>query len=271
MKHLIVVGAGIAGSSATRIAQTLGWHTTLIDGNPAQAASHSALATIRPTWFDKQGKTAAARSWKWYEQWGATITQTAMVSDWRKPEPTQQTNWWLVDPTKPLLQPTINQHAAKIEPYKVTLDDGQTITGDAVLTTTGAYGNPNADWQPLAGATLSSNEAQLNDGPLRIHHLRPYHSLTVGNINGQTRLGSSAHKSMDKAIDEVFRMLHAAMTQNIIDEWTDWTLHTGIRARRPKNEPITPTLGNPNTTIGALARSGYAFAPDLAHQWLLSL
>lgn len=269
-RHLIVIGAGIAGSSAARVARDLGWTATVIDPAPERAASRAALATIRPSWFDKAGRAAAARSWEWYDRWGAAITQTATVTDWRNPDPKRQTGWWMVDPILPLVTPDVRDIVADVRDRAVTLSNGHVLTADAVLQATGATTLPPGS-TPLPGATLVSRNARLHGGPLRIHHLRPYHTLTVGQIGETVRLGSSAHRDQTRASEEVGHMLHAAEQAGIVDPGAEWHLVTGTRARQPRNTPILPEPGNPNGVIGALARSGYALAPDAAHVWLESL
>lgn len=271
MAEVIIVGAGIAGSATARIARDLGISYTLIDHNQNQAASHAALATIRPTWFDKEQRTSIDRSWTWYEKWGATVTREAWVSNWRNLEPKLQKDWWLIDPRKCFEAPTIQAKVTKIENTTVTLDTGEVLTAEAVLNCVGALdADLQKDFQPLYGATLVSDEAQY-DYPLRVHQIRPFHVLTIGRLPGQVRLGSSIGKSETEAIDGLAKMLKVAEDNGIIQPNLNWQTIVGIRARRKGNEPILPKSGERSATLGALARSGYALAPDAAHQWLLSL
>ena len=272
MAELIIVGAGIAGSATARIARDLGITYTLIDADQNNAASQAALATIRPTWFDGDKRPSVERSWKWYEKWGAAITQEAFVSSWRNPEPKKQKDWWLLDPRKCFEAPTLEAKVSKIEGTTVTLESGEILNAEAVLNCVGALdSNLQQDFQPLVGATLISDNATMDLPPLRVHQIRPFHVLTVGQLDGQVRLGSSIGKSTEQAIEELSKMLTIAIQQGIITGDATWQTIVGIRARRKGNEPILPQPGQRSATLGALARSGYAIAPDAAHNWLLSL
>lgn len=269
---IAIIGAGIAGSSATRIARALGHTAVLIDPKPENNASNCALATIRPQWFEKTDRGSLQQSWEWYEKWGAAVTQHATVTNWRNPNPGVQRDWWLVDPNKCLLEPDYKHAVAAIEGTNVRLDSGTLIHVDAVLNATGAYGGPLAlPHEQLWGATLISNNAVLDYGPLRIHHLRPYHTLTVSDNNGEIRLGSSVAKTQNAAITEANEMLTAAEQAGIVQPGANWTVKTGIRARVKGNHPTLPTPGDRVATIGNLARSGYAMAPAITHNWLLTL
>lgn len=272
MSELIIVGAGIAGSSAARIAKELGITYTLIDADQTQAASHCALATIRPTWFDADTRTSVERSWKWYESWGVTITKEAHVSSWRRLEPKLQKDWWLLDPRKCFEPPTIQAKVTKIEETSVTLESGEILKAEAVLNCVGALDKSlQSDWEPLYGATLVSRDVEMDLPPLRVHQIRPFHVLTVGHLGDEVRLGSSVSRNVTDAVEEAHKMLILAIQNGIVRGEATWETITGIRARRKGNQPILPKAGERSATLGALARSGYAIAPDAAHQWLLSL
>jgi glycine/D-amino acid oxidase-like deaminating enzyme len=268
---LIVIGAGIAGSSATRIARAKGWEVTLIDHSPEQAASRSALATIRPTWFDKSERSDLERSWEWYNAWGAAGSKEAYVSNWRSPEIKAQKDWWLVDPILPLVSPDITERVIGIDRTSVELSDGSEIEADAILNCTGGYGEHLAREVTLfAGVTWISHTAKLDHAPYRVHHLRPYKSLSVAQINGVTRLGSSIAKTADKAIDDGKELLMTAIALGIVQAG-DWEMSLGWRAKGAGGKPIYPKLGERNAYFSGLARSGYGLSPALAEKWIESL
>jgi hypothetical protein len=269
MSNLIVVGAGIAGSSTARVARSLGWDVTVIDPHPENAASRAALATIRPTWFDKSGKALAAQSWEWYKAWGAAICQTAVVTDWRNLTHRTQKDWWMVDPFLPLVQPDIRATVTEICDGEVSLDNGDVRKADAVLNCAGLLFTSTSTLMP--GATLVSEDAVMDAEPLRVHQLRPYHTLTVGKIGEYVRLGSSINKDQAKANDEVWKMLAQAEDVGIVQPGAHWRLIEGKRVRQPGNELLYPEKGKTSTALGCLARTGYAFAPAIAHEWLTSL
>jgi len=271
-RHLLIVGAGVVGSSAKRIADEHGWASTLADGNPHRAASRAALATIRPQWLGEHGKTIAGRSWRWYDDWGATVTRQALVTSYRNLEPRPQSDWWLVDPDRILVQPDL-----EVDVEHVWCDNGRVharINGeprtyDACLMATGAYGRDFiGGYKEQHGATLINRNLTL-DAPLYVHHLRPYHSLTVGDVGGAVRLGSSVASTPDKAVTEIRLMLDAAERLGLVPRSDDWQLSVGIRAKAPK--PVVPLIGQNVARIGNLGRSGYGLAPALIAQWLLTL
>ena len=86
---IAIIGNGIAGSSAKKIALEFGHEPTIISTDSA-TASKSALATIRPTWFTKAEQVNIERSWTWYKKWNADITRIAVVSNWRDPSMTKE-------------------------------------------------------------------------------------------------------------------------------------------------------------------------------------
>jgi glycine/D-amino acid oxidase-like deaminating enzyme len=268
---LIVVGAGIAGSSTTRIARSKGWDVTLIDHAPEQSASRSALATIRPTWFDKTERDDLERSWEWYSQWGAAGSREAYVSNWRDRSVKKQKDWWLVDPITPLVAPDLIERVVGIYPNYVTTDSGQIIEADAILNCTGAYGADLAhDVTMFAGVTWISHNAELDYSPYRVHHLRPYKSLSAAQINGVTRVGSSIATTADKAIDDAKEMLMTALALGIVKSG-DWEMSLGWRAKGKGGIPIYPELGERNAYFSGLARSGYGLSPAIAEKWIESL
>jgi glycine/D-amino acid oxidase-like deaminating enzyme len=270
--RLIVIGAGIAGSSATRIARAKGWEVTLIDHAPEQAASRSAIATIRPTWFAKSERADLDKSWEWYKEWGAAGSKTAYVSNWRDSVVKEQNDWWLVDPLIPLVYPDITKRVIGIDRTSVELSDGSEIEADAILNCTGGYGEDLARQVTLfAGVTWISTEAKLDYWPYRVHHLRPYKSLSAAHINGVTRVGSSIATTADKAIKEAKDLLEQAHALGIITETGKWDMSFGWRAKGAGGKPIYPKLGERNAYFSGLARSGYGLSPALAEKWIESL
>jgi len=268
---LIVIGAGIAGSSATRIARDKGWDVTLIDHAPEQSASRSALATIRPTWFDKAERADLEKSWDWYSKWGAAGTREAHVSNWKNREVKAQKDWWLVDPILPLVKPDLTERVVGIYKTFVTTPTKE-IAADAILNCTGAYGADLArDVSLFAGVTWISHDAQLDYSPYRVHHLRPYKSLSAAQINGVTRVGSSISASADKAIQEAEELLEQAHLLGIVQAGATWEMSLGWRAKGKGGIPIYPELGQRNAYFSGLARSGYGLSPAIAEKWIDSL
>ena len=242
----------------------------MIDGAPYTAASRAALATIRPQWLGANGKQLAEASWRWYKQWGSDIVQQAAISSWRNLNTVMQKDWWLVNPITMLVKPDIEDRATTIIGTTVTTAKGQTIHSDAVLIAVGAHDKtlyPN--FKPMFGCTLINSEIKMNEPPLRIHHLRPFHSLSVAAYPDKIVLGSSIHRDKTKAEEEVWKMLHIAEQLAIVPKSNKWNLIVNVRATSP--EPTLPELGNTTTSIGSLARSGYGIAPQAIEKWIKSL
>ena len=259
--NIAIIGNGISGSSAKRIALEFGHEPTIISTN-TQIASKSALATIRPTWFTKAQKVNIDRSWAWYKHWGATITKIGTVSNWKDHTKTkEQEDWWLVNPLSVLEEPDI----IGIVPYIDMLKQNY----DAVLDASGI--SLSADLEYFYGATLVSKTAKADFMPLRIHHIRPYHSVHIVESDNMIRLGSSISKNKHKCVSEIYKMLELCEDLKLINKVDDWELLMGVRTQGKNKQIVEPELGNPYTKIGGLHRTGYALAPDLVAQWIKSL
>jgi glycine/D-amino acid oxidase-like deaminating enzyme len=270
VRRLVIVGSGVAGSTTKRIAEFYGWETILIDRQPEQAASRAALATIRPQWLGENGRAWANASWRWYERWNVGVTQHALVSSWKKPEPIRQKDWWLVEPISVLLPPDVAETVIEIQDTTAVTDTGAFYEGDALLVAVGSS-SPYLydDFKPMAGSTLYNDQIEMTGAPLRVHHLRPFHALTVAQQGNTVVLGSSISREPEKAEEEVWRMLSIAEDLGIVPKSDKWTLRTNVRATSPA--PQLPVLGKRSTVIGSLSRSGYGITPHVVEQWIQSL
>lgn len=270
---IIVIGSGIAGSSAARVAREMGHNVCVVDKAPALAASRVSLATIRPSWYGQDDQKLISQSWEYYKSWGAAITQEALVSDWKsKQEPKIQDGWWLADPLIPLVTPDIIGEVASIKNKNVTLSNGETLTSDAVYIATGVHDSSfYADFKPYAGATLISKTANVVGSLLRVHKLRPYYDLTAGMTSDGCRLGSSISVDPDKAVSDVWEMLDIANNLKIVTKANDWKLVLHFRAKPKSKNVLRPENGQKITKINGLHRSGYGLCPALAEKWIKSI
>ncbi len=258
---IAIIGNGIAGSSAKRIAQEFGHEPTIISTDNA-SASKSALATIRPTWFTKSQQVNIERSWSWYLKWDATVSRNAVVSSWKDPSMIkEQDDWWLVQPLRVLEKPDI----VGMVPYVDLLAKNY----DAVLNASGV--SVSSDLNRFWGATLVSKTAKADNMPFRIHHLRPYHSVHIVQTENAIRIGSSISKDKQKCYNEIYRMKEICEESGLVSKVDDWELAMGVRTQTKDKKLIEPELGNKVTSIGGLHRTGYALAPDLIAQWIASL
>lgn len=258
---IAIIGNGIAGSSAKKIALEFGHEPTIISTDSA-TASKSALATIRPTWFTKAEQVNIERSWTWYKKWNADITRIAVVSNWRDPSMTkEQDDWWLVQPIRVLEKPDI----VGMVPYMDLLSKNY----DAVLNASGV--GLRKDLNRYWGATLISKTAKADNMPSRIHHIRPYHSVHIVKSDNAIRIGSSISKDKQKCYNEIYKMKELCEELGLVSKVDDWELSMGIRTQASDKKVIEPQLGEKVTSIGGFHRTGYALAPDLIAQWIASL
>ena len=270
---IIVIGSGIAGSSAARVGRSMGHEVTVIDKSPESSASRVALATIRPSWFGDEDQSLIEKSWEYYQSWGAAITQEALVSDWKNAEtPKTQGGWWLADPLIPLVKPDLIDEVASIENTSVKLISGSSVDGDAIYIATGVHDKSfYSDFKPYAGATLISKTAKVKNCLLRVHKLRPYYDLTVGMTSDGCRLGSSISVDPQKAVSDVWGMLETAYNLEIVTKSDDWQLVLHFRAKPTSKNVLRPENGQKITKINGLHRSGYGLCPALAEKWIKSI
>jgi len=270
---IIVIGSGIAGSSAARVGRAMGHDVTVVDKLPSSSASRVALATIRPSWYGEEDQKLIERSWEHYALWGAAITQEALVSDWKSGNaPKMQGGWWLADPLVPLVAPDVIDEVTSIENTSVKLASGSSIDGDAIYIATGVHDRSfYSAFKPYAGATLISKTAKVENCLLRVHKLRPYYDLTAGMTSDGCRLGSSISVDPEKAVSDVWDMLEIAHNLGIVTKVDDWQLVLHFRAKPTNKNVLRPENGQKVTQINGLHRSGYGLCPALAEKWIRSI
>lgn len=256
-----IIGNGIAGSMAKKIAIKNGYEAKIHSTN-RDVASRSALATIRPTWFTKDQRANIEESWAWYEEFGATVTRSAWVSNWRNDKVVEQDSWWLVNPLSVLEAPDYLSDIQHIDQVK-------RFGYDAVLDARGISLNRNLN--KFWGATLVSKSAEMLNAPYRVHHVRPYHSIQIVKTDGAIRLGSSISKDKEKCKLQIYDMLHLAEELGLVSVENDWVLSMGIRTQTISKDIIVPNVKENFTSIGGLHRVGYGLAPSLIARWINSL
>ena len=171
---------------------------------------------------------------------GATVTRSAWVSNWRNDKVVEQDSWWLVNPVSVLEAPDYLSDIQHIDQVK-------RFGYDAVLDARGISlsRNLNKFW----GATLVSKSAEMVNAPYRVHHVRPYHSIQIVKTDGAVRLGSSISKDKDKCKLMVCDMLHLAEELGLVSVVDDWVLSMGIRTQTISKDIIVPSVKENFTSI----------------------
>lgn len=251
MYDLIVVGAGIFGSTLTRMARLRGLDAHLIGNEPP--SSLAALALSRPAWSQSHGEARA-----WYESLGAVRASSALVSRAGWDEPRRQHDWLLIDPGAPLLKPDERMLVSGWEPGLLFVHSGELRRARLVVISAPVHG-----WAPdsFGSTVVGSNDGW--DPGLHVHWLRPYHFLASVVEPLTIRLGSSVASSQDEADKRAIRMLGEAR-EAYMPVPTDWKLTRGKRFGKGTVRSEQPGL----VLMEGMARSGYAEAPKLARELL---
>lgn len=264
---LRIFGAGVMGSVLARKAVERGLTVELVDPRRHEAASWAALALIRPSWHKQPERPAVKEGIEWYRGHGLLLGgDRALVTSYQAPDrPHEDAGWFLVDPVETLHQ-SPSEFTASEAPATWTVDcRGQAAVED---------GRYHRTW----GYTLRSLDAVTADGAaLRIHHLRPYHSITLAELPAaahhprEVRLGSSSNLHREKAVEEVYKMLARAEGLEMVAPGAHWNLVGGQRAvdnvhdRLGTVEFLQPTG---QVRIAGLGRFGFALAPARAEEFL---
>lgn len=263
--HVVVIGSGIAGSSVARCARTAGHRVTVVSAG--RENSRAAAAVLRGAYHRRRQLEVAqfARSLALYGQWGVDVQPGAWVTNYRTPgkPPHHDTDWYLLDPAAPLVEPDI---AGRAMPHNcgVLVHDVCEIDADAVI------------WCPGAklGDVVTYGVTWVHDDPraltqpdlLRIHHIAPYKTLAAGVVGGHARLGSSSAGTEDLALLQAHRMLHVARDVGIIRDTAGWQ---AVAGKRTKTDLAGQT--GIHHGLGGLHRTGYALAPARAERLVSTL
>jgi hypothetical protein len=259
--RIVVVGAGIAGSSLARLARGRGHQVTLIGGvEPPHSLAgmcilrrgYHAGRDVELKWFH--------RSLDLYEAWRVPVLSGGLVSSYRRPggDLRVDPDWRMVDPAAALLKPDIVRSVGQ-----VTGRSASDIQGDAVVLATGhgedgaySYGGTWVNRDPLA--------LLIDERAVRVHHMAPYKTLCAGVVGGRARLGSSSAADPDAAAEQAGKMLNLAHELGIADPG-GWTLETG---RRYNGKRLIRRRPDGAWELSGFHRTGYAQAPAAAEALL---
>ncbi|MEW9530677.1 FAD-dependent oxidoreductase [Microbispora sp. NPDC049125] len=262
--NVIVVGAGIAGSSITRLLRERG-HTVTMIGQEESPHSQAATAVLRSAYHkDPHEQAAFQASMALYERWGIPLRRGALVTSYRNPAaaPRRDPDWALIDPAAPLLTPDFYDTISHVT-ARTVVGRAVAMEADAVVLAVGADSALSAPGTQTWGVTWAhADPSVLTSADLRIHHVAPYKSVMVGYIGGQARLGSSSAPSRDTAVKQGEAMLHKCHALGYITTTKGWTPLIGARL---KTAPQAEWRPDGVYVLTGFHRTGYAIAPSLAY------
>lgn len=264
MSNILVVGAGICGSSLIRAAKSAGFGVALID-DARPMDSLAAAAVLRRAWHKGDERALFDRTLQLYAQWGVPLLSGAIVTSYRRTPPKHDADWHMVAPADPLWQASITGHATAIDEHTVAIDARPTARGpesdhevvaNHVLWATGRYqGEVGGVTYGVTWVHDDPLAALVNPQIMRVHHIAPYKSVMAGTVGRRARFGSSSATSSEKAWDQARSMLDLGEAEGIIKDKANWEPKIGVRVKSAKA-----------ATLGGMHRTGYALAPALAER-----
>lgn len=253
MSEVIVIGAGICGSSLARAAVAAGYPVMLISDDSRPRESLAAVAVLRRAWHKGEERGYVDRSMALYREWGVPVISGAVVTNYRFPGIVRlDPDWHMIAPEGPLCTPDVRGHA---ELSDEGVDVGTTrYPASNVLWATGRYG-PHTGGISYGVTWVSDDPADALVSPesLRVHHIAPYKTVVAGVVGGRARYGSSSAATDVKAISAAHGLMEIGIREGIVRPSRSWYPILGRRVRHA-----------PFATLGGMHRTGYALAPALA-------
>lgn len=256
--RILIIGAGICGSSLARAAQAAGHEVTVVDDHLA-CDSLAAAAVLRRAWHTGGERALFNRTMALYRQWGVPVTSGAVVTSYRREDVRTDPDWHLVDPSAPLWTSVTPGHAVALD-HGISLGDTR-IDADHVLWATGRHRGEVSG--VTFGVTWVHPDPVIGLGTpetLRVHHCAPYKTMIAGVAGATARFGSSSASSIAKAREQANSMLAEANRLGMITDMANWSPREGIRVKSA-----------PAATLGGMHRTGYALAPALAERLIGAL
>lgn len=255
--RIVVVGAGIAGSSLTRLARAAGHEVTLVSGEypPHSLAGMCILRrgyhvgkVIELRWFD--------RSLKLYEAWGVPVLTGGLVSSYRRPGADLRVDpdWRMVDPAAALLDPDIICDVTGPDDDLVV-----SLNADHVVMATGR-GEGGAYSYGCTWVNCDPERLRIDPRAVRVHHMAPYKTLCAGVVAGHARMGSSSAVNPKAAQEQAWKMMDLAREIGFASP-VGWELTTG---RRYNGKRIIRHHPAGTWELSGFHRTGYAQAPAAA-------
>lgn len=255
---LIIVGAGICGSTAATHARALG-ATVLHLAAEEDPHSLAAVALLRAAWLPDHARPALAATLNSYGP--AHTAAGALVTNYRTPRrpPARQHDWHLINPPAPLTAPDLRTTATRAHGRTLHTHDGTYTAAHALLLATGATSPLSPPGTTTWGVTwVGPADALTRPDTLRIHHWAPYKTLAAGPTAGTARVGASSAPTPRDALNKAHDLMRLATDTGLVADPNAFTPHLGARLRTP----YTLTRPAPGQYwIGGHHRDGYALGP----------
>lgn len=266
---LVVVGAGIAGSCVTRLAQERDWEVEVVAGE-RRPDSLAATAILRRGYH--VGKPGELEAWDFavgvYERWGIKMERGGRVASYRRPlgDEREDADWILLDPAAPLVRPDVRKEVISVFGKNAWWGRGAGTTGGAVVAACGALGALAPSGAVTWGVTwLHSPDALKHPGDTKIYQYAPYRTIVAGVAGKRARLGSSSSVTEEGAVEQGRKMLKVAWDLGWLETTEGWETRLGARL---KTEDHWRRAEDGHWEIGGFHRTGYALAPMAAQQLL---
>jgi hypothetical protein len=269
MSKLIVVGAGISGSSFARLARDSGHDVTVV-GLEGKPDSLAATAILRRGYHAGMAEELAA--WDYaverYAEWGVKMTHGAGVASYRRPlgGEREDADWLLLDPAAPLVRRDVTREVISVHGTRAWYGRGDGIEGDAVVVCAGARGVLAPSGDATWGVTwIGAADALRAPDAVKVYQYAPYRTIVAGVAGGRARVGSSSSVTEEGAIAQGEKMLGVAWDLGWLTTREGWEMRTGMRI---KTAGGWRREGDGHWEIGGFHRTGYALAPMAARNVL---
>ena len=264
-----VAGAGIAGSTITRMLRARGHEVTLLDPWPRRAASHCAYAYLRTGWFKGPDKVRVRQGLDWYERNGWIVTRKADVHDRMRGRYVVQTDHILIHPSQPLLTPDIlwgldsysDENLAGVQ-LKVLGQPGILWADHLVL----ACGPGMRRWSlgtPVHGGVFECESYRMGV-PLRLLRLTDRLTHVAADDGAVVRTAASKGRTPEEARERSEKILNLMFDEGMLSSTHRWTYRAGTRWTGPDGGPVASRLSEHVWALTGFARTGYAMAPSYA-------
>lgn len=281
---VVIIGAGVAGSCAARVAHERGLTACIVsDPDAPPAASRAAIGVIsghnhylkhnKANWTLQAARTT--RSIACWRTWGLLCSDTALTSDWRAPSVALvKDGYYVVDVDRALLQPDYLGRALRVEQQRVWMNGwAHPLTARyGVIVAAG----PSA---PLFGVPIlkqSFGATLVYDGLAPAerqtayrYRSTPYSSMTLM-FNGRTlRVGSSDVTKIEQAVGRLDAHVQKlpGQLQSLLPLGIEPVYRVGQRVNTASLEtPWNPLYDGRVVHVTGLGKLGYALAPAAAHE-----
>lgn len=269
--RIIVIGAGIAGSSLTRLARSHG-HVVDHISQGGEPYSTAAVAALRRAYHKGSERIWFDRTLEIYERWGVKLARGAWVTSYRAAGSRPDNDWRMVDPAEPLVKADFTAKAESITGATVRVSDedglnerfNEQFSASAVVNCTGSAMCGQVTW---GGTWVCDDPAVWKPDTIMVHHVAPYKSIVGGVVGGKVRLGSSSTNSPRTARIKADDMFQAAYRQGWFNGGP-WHLEVGARGKTLVDGAYSGRYPNGAYWLGGFHRTGYALAPAVAEDLL---